>query len=91
MQQMTFATATGFETFRKTTRRPVGLERRLRTSFLQQWFNLSDPAVEDTLYDSTAMRAFVGIELGLESVPDGDHGLPVSPRAGNPWAGRTAL
>lgn len=66
MKQMTSATATGYETFRKTTRRRVGLEWRLRTSFLQQWFNLSDPAVEDALYDSTAMRAFVGIELGLD-------------------------
>jgi transposase, IS5 family len=30
----------------------VGLERMLRTYFLQQWFNLSDPAVEEALYDS---------------------------------------
>jgi hypothetical protein len=29
--------------------------------FLQQWFNLSDPAVEEALYDSAAMRRFVGI------------------------------
>src|SRR5438309_11996516 len=33
-------------------RRPVGVERMLRIYFLQQWFNLSDPAVEETLYDS---------------------------------------
>ena len=32
-------------------RRPVGLERMLRIYFLQQWFNLSDPAVEQALYD----------------------------------------
>ncbi len=38
--------------------------------FLQHWFNLSDPAVEEALYDSTAMRAFVGIDLGRERVPD---------------------
>ena len=37
-------------------RPPVGLERMLRIYFLQQWFNLSDPAVEDALYDSLAMR-----------------------------------
>jgi IS5 family transposase len=42
----------------------------LRIYFLQQWFNLSDPAVEEALYDSTAMRAFVGIDLGREPVPD---------------------
>ena len=91
MHQLTFATARGFETFRKTTRRevflaemnqvvpwvelcaviepvypkpagagrrPVGVERMLRIYFLQQWFNLSDPAVEEALYDSTAMRTF---------------------------------
>src|SRR5438045_9795457 len=37
---------------------------------LQQWFNLTDPAVEETLYDSSAMRRFVGIDLGREPVPD---------------------
>jgi IS5 family transposase len=51
-------------------RPPVGLERMLRMYFLQQWFNLSDPAVEEALYDSRAMRDFVGIDLGLEPVPD---------------------
>jgi IS5 family transposase len=33
-------------------RPPVGVERMLRIYFLQQWFNLSDPAVEEALYDS---------------------------------------
>src|SRR6476660_7906513 len=42
----------------------------LRLYFLQQWFNLSDPAVEEALYDSLAMRRFVGIDLGREPVPD---------------------
>ncbi|HUJ83799.1 MAG TPA: IS5 family transposase [Candidatus Acidoferrales bacterium] len=51
-------------------RPPVGVERMLRVYFLQQWFNLSDPAVEETLYDSTVMRSFVGIDLGQEPVPD---------------------
>jgi IS5 family transposase len=51
-------------------RRPVGLERMLRIHFLQHWFNLSDPAVEEALYDSRAMRRFVGIDLGREPVPD---------------------
>src|SRR5947207_15382474 len=35
-----------------------------------RWFNLSDPAVEEALYDSLAMRRFVGIDLGREPVPD---------------------
>jgi transposase, IS5 family len=51
-------------------RPPVGVERMLRIYFLQQWFNLSDPAVEEALYDSAVMRKFVGIDLGQEPVPD---------------------
>jgi transposase, IS5 family len=51
-------------------RPPVGIERMLRIYFLQQWFNLSDPAVEDALYESPSMRGFVGIDLGREPAPD---------------------
>jgi IS5 family transposase len=51
-------------------RPPIGTERMLRVYFLQVWFNLSDPAAEDALYDSAAMRAFVGIDLGREPAPD---------------------
>ena len=51
-------------------RPPVGLERMLHIHFLQHWFNLSDPAVEEALYDSRAMRCFVGIDLGREPAPD---------------------
>ena len=51
-------------------RPPVGVERMRRLHCLQQWFNLSDPAVEEALYDSRAMRQFVGIDLGREPVPD---------------------
>jgi transposase, IS5 family len=51
-------------------RPPVGVERMLRIYFLQQWFNLSDPAVEEALYDSMVMRDFVRIDLGREPVPD---------------------
>jgi IS5 family transposase len=51
-------------------RQPVGVERMLRIYFLQQWFNLSDPAVEEALYDSVVMRQFAGIDLGNEPVPD---------------------
>jgi transposase, IS5 family len=42
----------------------------LRIYCLQQWFNLSDPAAEEVLYDSLSMRRFVGIDLGREPVPD---------------------
>jgi IS5 family transposase len=51
-------------------RPPIPLERMLRIYFLQLWFNLSDPAAEEALYDSAAMRSFVGIDLGAESAPD---------------------
>jgi IS5 family transposase len=51
-------------------RPPIGLERMLRLHFLQHWFNLSDPAAEEALYDSLSMRCFVGIDLGREPVPD---------------------
>lgn len=51
-------------------RRPIGLERMLRIHFVQHWFNLSDPGVEEALYDSRALRRFVGIDLGREPAPD---------------------
>ena len=51
-------------------RRPVGLEVMLRSYFVQQWFNLSDPGLEDALYDSPALRHFVGVDLGMAAAPD---------------------
>jgi IS5 family transposase len=51
-------------------RPPVGLHRMLRMYFVQHWFNLADAACEDALLDSTALRRFVGIDLGRERVPD---------------------
>ena len=45
-------------------RPPIGLERMLRLYFLQQWFNLSDPGVEEALYESLSMRRFADIDLG---------------------------
>ena len=47
-------------------RPPLGIERMLRVYFLQQWYALGDAALEDTLHDSRAMRAFVG----GDGVPD---------------------
>jgi IS5 family transposase len=49
---------------------PMPQERMLRIYFMQQWFNLSDPAMEDALYDSESMRRFAGIELAEDAVPD---------------------
>ena len=46
-------------------RSPVGVERMQRIYFLQQWFNLSDPALEESLYGSASMRQFVMIARSL--------------------------
>lgn len=54
----------------KRGRPPMPIETMLRIYFLQQWFDLSDPAAEDALYDSESMRRFVGLELADDAVPD---------------------
>ena len=51
-------------------RQPVGLSIMLRTYFVQQWFNLSDPGVEELLYESAPVRRFVGVDLGMAPAPD---------------------
>ena len=51
-------------------RQPVGLSIMLRVYFMQQWFNLSDPGVEELLYESPVIRRFVGVDLGIASAPD---------------------
>jgi transposase, IS5 family len=51
-------------------RPPMGVELMLRVYFLQQWYSLADEALEDRLYDSLAMRAFAGIDMGNRTVPD---------------------
>jgi IS5 family transposase len=49
---------------------PMPMERMLRIYFMQQWFNLSDPGMEDALYDSESMRRFAQIDLMDDAVPD---------------------
>jgi IS5 family transposase len=51
-------------------RRPVGLSIMLRTYFMQQWFNLSDPGVEEAFYESATLRRFAGVDLGVAPAPD---------------------
>lgn len=51
-------------------RQPIGVAKMLRMYCLQQWFGLSDEGLEDAIYDSQAMRGFLGIDLARESVPD---------------------
>jgi IS5 family transposase len=54
----------------KRGRPPIPLKRMLRMYFVQQWYALADEALEDAIYDSQALRNFVGIDLAVESVPD---------------------
>jgi len=51
-------------------RPPVGVERMLRMYVAQNCFGFSDEGTEDALYDSQAIRRFVGIDLGREAAPD---------------------
>lgn len=51
-------------------RPPIGLERILRMYIAQNCFGLSDEGIEDALYDSQAIRRFVGVDLSRESAPD---------------------
>ena len=51
-------------------RPPIGVERMLRMYIAQQCFGLSDEGIEDAIYDSQAIRRFVGIDLSRESAPD---------------------
>jgi IS5 family transposase len=54
----------------KYGRKPKGIELMLRMYLLQVWFSLSDEAVEDSIYDSYAMRKFMKIDFVSEQVPD---------------------
>lgn len=55
----------------KRGRRPRGIETMLRMLLLENWFDLSDEGIEDAIYDSYAMKWFVGIDFaGGEQVPD---------------------
>jgi transposase, IS5 family len=54
----------------KGGRPPFAVETMLRIHFLQQWFNLSDPAMEEALYDMALFREFVGLDAGEDSLPD---------------------
>lgn len=54
----------------KRGRPPMGLERMLRMYIAQNCFGLSDEGIEDAIYDSFAIRRFVGVDLGRDPVPD---------------------
>lgn len=54
----------------KGGRPPFATETMLRIHFLQQWFNLSDPAMEEALYDTPMFREFAGLDMGQDHLPD---------------------
>ena len=59
-----------YPTSGRVGRQPMGVPKMLRMYLLQQWYGLADEALEDAIYDSQALRDFVGIDLSRESVPD---------------------
>lgn len=54
----------------KRGRKPIGIEVMLRMYLMQIWFNLSDEGIEDSIYDSYAMRSFMHIDFNEQQVPD---------------------
>ena len=54
----------------KRGRKAKPVETMLRMYLLQAWFSLSDEGVEDAVYDSYAMRRFLGLDFAVEQVPD---------------------
>ena len=54
----------------KGGRPPFAVDTMLRIHFLQQWFNLSDPAMEEALYDTPMFREFAGLDVGEDYLPD---------------------
>ncbi len=54
----------------KTGRPPFPVETMLRIHYLQQWFCLSDPAMEEALHDTPVFREFAKIDQGVARLPD---------------------
>ncbi|MFZ2825172.1 IS5 family transposase [Hydrogenophaga sp.] len=54
----------------KGGRPPFAVETMLRIHFVQQWFNLSDPGMEEALYDTPMFREFAGLDAGEDNLPD---------------------
>jgi len=58
-----------YPTLGRPGRQPYPLSTMLRVHFLQQWYALSDPGMEEALYDTPVMRRFAQLG-GLDAVPD---------------------
>jgi IS5 family transposase len=64
----------------KTGRPPVAIETMLRIYYLQQWFGLSDPAMEEALHDMPVYREFAKLDGVLDRLPD-ESTIPASAEA----------
>ena len=51
-------------------RQPYPLEIMLRIYLVQNWYNYSDPDMEDALHENTTVHFFCGLSLGVDSIPD---------------------
>ena len=58
------------KTGKKGGRPPYPLATMLRIHLLQQWYSLSDPAMEDALIEVPTMRRFAGIDMITDRIPD---------------------
>jgi IS5 family transposase len=54
----------------KTGRPPFPIATMLQIHFMQQWFGLSDPAMEEARYDVPVYREFAGLDEGMTRLPD---------------------
>jgi IS5 family transposase len=75
----------------KGGRPPYPLETMLRIHLLQQWYDLSDPAMEDALIEVPTMRRFAGIELITDRIPDETTILAFRHPVGEARSGRSDL
>ena len=54
----------------KRGRKPYPVGQMLRVYFMQQWYDLSDPGMEDALYEIASIRRFAGFSLTRGTIPD---------------------
>lgn len=59
-----------YYTEKATGRKKMELTMMLKIYFLQQWYNLSDPAAEEEIYDRNSFQKFLGVDLLSQKVPD---------------------
>lgn len=65
-----FAVIEPHYTHKETGRKRKELKMMLKIYFLQQWFNLSDPGMEEAIYDRNSFQKFLDMDLLSDRVPD---------------------